>query len=172
MANWQHCPVVERANEQDGELWVFKGTSVPLYALYETLATGGTVDDFARRFGVGVEQAAGALEYEGDELHDYRLGYPDGVPWMHNPDSRPSGPNDDIWRTCQLVEQVSDILAGVWVFNRSRFTLYTIHYNLASGATVNDLGEWYCIEKEKVIAVLKYEAQALRESRLAYADTV
>ena len=172
MANWQHCPAVERANEQNGGLWMFKGRSVPLYALYETLASGATVDDFAARHGLTVEQAAAVLRYEADELHDYRLDYPDGVPRMHNPESRPAGPDDAIWRACPLVEQVLGILAGVWVFNRSRFTLYTIHYNLASGATVNDLSEWYCIEKEKVVAVLEHEAQALRESRLAYADTV
>ena len=168
MANWQHCPAVERTEGT----WVFKGTEVPLYRLYETLADGAAVDDFAVRCGLNVELAAAALRYEADELHDYRLDYPDGVPRMHNPASRPAGPDDAIWRACPLVEQVLGILAGVWVFNRSRFTLYTIHYNLASGATVNDLSEWYCIEKEKVVAVLEHEAQALRESRLAYADTV
>ena len=158
--------------EQQGGLWVFKGTSVPLYELYETLASGAAVEDFAERFGVAVELAAGALEYEGDELHDYRLDYPDGVPRMHHTAGRQAGPDDAIWKSCPLVEQDSGILGGVWVFKRSRFTLYTIYHNMASGATVGDLGEWYEIEKDKVVEVLQYQATALRESRPAYVDTV
>ena len=55
MANWQHCPAVERANEQDGGLWVFKGTSVPLYQLYDHLAAGGTVGSFADQHGVALD---------------------------------------------------------------------------------------------------------------------
>lgn len=172
MANWEHCPAVERMTAEAGGTWVFKGTDVPLHALYETLGTGAAVGDFAERYGVAVEHAAAALEYEADELHDFRLNYPDGVPRMNNPESRQNGPDDAIWKTCPLVEQNSGILGGVWVFERSRFTLYTIHYNLASGATVYDLGEWYCIEKDKVVAVLQYQANALRESRSAYVDIV
>lgn len=96
MANWQHCPAVERADEQDGGLWVFKGTDVPLYWLYESLADGKTVDDFAVRHRVDVELAAAALEYEADELHDYRLDYPDGVPWMRTDTRQLNGPKNAV----------------------------------------------------------------------------
>ena len=172
MANWQHCPAVERAGEQDGGLWVFKGTSVPLYALYETLADGGTVGDFAARFGVAVKRVVEALRYEADELHDYRLNYPDGVSRMHNPESSETGPDDTIWRTCPFVEQNPGILGGVWTFKRSRFPLYTVHDNLASGASLDEFDEWYEIEKDKVVALLQYQSKELREAWPAYVDTV
>ena len=172
MANWQHCPAVERANEQNGGLWVFKGTDVPLYRLYEHLAAGGTVSSFAQQCSLGAKQAMAALNYEADELHDFRSEFPSGVPEMHNPKSKATGPDDAIWRTCTLVEQVPGILGGVWVFNRSRFTLYAIYYNLASGATVDDLTEWYCVDRDKVVGILQHQSNTLRESRTAYADTV
>ena len=172
MANWQHCPVVERDAQRNGGLWVFKGTDVPLYRLYKHLAAGGTVGSFAGHCGVDARQAAAALNYEADELHDFRQEHPDGVPWMHNLESKATGPDETIWRNCALVEQVPGILGGVWVLNHSRFTLYTIHYNLASGATVDDLAEWYYVDKDRVVAILQHQSDTLRENRTAYADTV
>ena len=172
MANWQHCPEVERTPGKAGSAWAFKGTEVPLHRLYECLASDGTVNDFAERFGVAAKRAAAVLEFEADDLHDYRLDYPGPVPFARNPHAHLNGPDDALWRNCPLVEQDPGILGGVWVFKRSRFTLYTIYENMASGATVNDLGEWYCIEKHKVVAVLQHQANALREGGRAYVDTV
>ena len=166
MANWEHCPAVERGAEGQGGLWVFKDTQVPLHALYETLASGATVVDFETRFGVAIRRVVEALRYEADELHDYRLNYPDGVSRMHNPESRQAGPDDAIWKTCPLVEQNPGILGGVWIFKRSRFPLYTVHDNLASGATLDEFHEWYEIDIGKVIAVLEHEAKALRNNRI------
>lgn len=172
MANWEHCPAVERDSDKAGGVWVFRGTEAPLYALYETLASGATVNDFAERFGVGVEQAAAALEYEADELHDYRLDYPGRVPYARNRDADYDGPDDYLWRICPLVEQATGRLGGVWVFKHTRLPLYTLHANLESEATVADVADWFDIAKWKVVAALKHEAKILRADRLAYADTV
>ena len=172
MANWEHCAAVERGDGHDGGLWMFKDTSVPLYALYETLASGATVNDFATRFGVEHKQVVEALRYEADELHDYRLNCPDGVSRMHNPGSANTGPDAAMWRTCPLVEQNPGILAGAWIFKSTRFPLYAVHDNLASGATLDEFDEWYEIEKDKVVALLHFQSKALRGSQPAYVDTV
>ena len=174
MANWEHCPYVERIPGQVGGAWAFRGTDVPLYRLYESLASGDTVDDFAARFGVAVEQAAAALEFEADELHDYRLDYPDGAPFARAPERKDAaGADDALWQTCPDVEQDAGRLGGAWVFKNSRLTLYTLHGNLAAGATVADFVEWYDgVDKRKAITVLMYEAKTLRENRPVYVDTV
>ena len=172
MANWQHCPAVERHAQRNGGLWVFKGTDVPLYRLYESLASGMTVGDFAERFGVGIERVVEALRYEANELHDYRLNYPHGVSRMRNPEGRQTGRDDAIWKTCPLVEQNPGIFGGVWIFRRSRFPLYTVHDNLASGTTLDEFDEWYAIDIAKVKAILEYESATLREVPVVYADTV
>lgn len=112
MANWQHCPSVERANEQDGGLWMFKGTSVPLYALYETLADGGTVSSFAEQHGVAIEQAVGTLRYEADELYDYRLDRPDGEPFFRAAYRKHAPPDNALWKDCPALEQATGRVGG------------------------------------------------------------
>ena len=168
MANWKHCPAVAQSRGKDGDVWVFSGTSVPLHRLYEALAGGDTVDDFARRFGVDVEQAAGVLEYEADELHDYRLDYRGAVPYARNPRADRIGADDTLWRNCPLVEQATGRLGGAWVFKHSRLALYTLYYHLAGGSTLDEFDEWYGMDAAKVIAVLEHEAKGLH-STLAHA---
>ena len=174
MANWQHCPVVEPANEQDGGLWTFKGTSVPLYALYETLADGGTVDDFAERFGVGVEQAAGALRYEEEEFVNDLLIRPDGPGEIAPiPVIVPTGQEIPDWDDCPVVERIAGKVSGAWIFVRSRLPLYVLYANLAGGATIEEFVDWYGgVEERMVAAVLTHEAEALRASGRVYAHIV
>ncbi len=50
MINWETCPAVERTLGKVGGAWVFTGTRIPLYALYENLAAGATVKDFVEWF--------------------------------------------------------------------------------------------------------------------------
>lgn len=174
MANWQHCPAVERANEQDGGLWVFKGTSVPLYALYETLASGGTVDDFAERFGLDVEPAAAVLRHEAQEFCDDLLIRPDGPGEITPiPVIEPTGNELPDWDDCPVVERVAGKVSGAWIFIKSRLALYILYENLAAGATIEEFVDWYGgVEDWMVTAVLTHEAKALRMSAPVYADIV
>lgn len=172
MANWQHCPAVERDAGRQGGLWVFTGTDVPLYRLYDHLAAGGTVDSFAQQCGVDARHAAAALNYEADELHDYRLDYPGPVPFARNPHTENAAPHDAMWRICSLVEQATGRLGGAWVFKDTRLALYVLHYHLAGGSTIEEFDEWFGMNPRNVMAVLKHEANELREARSAYADIV
>ena len=172
MANWEHCPGVERDNRGHRGLWVFKGTGVPLYLLYHTLASGATVNDFAQKFNVDVEQAAAALNYEADELHDFRLSYPQGVPFLRAAERQHLDPDDALWRGCPAVEQDPGRLGGVWVFLDSRLPLHVLHYNLAGGATVDEFVEWFDGDKPRTIIALEHEAITLREVPVVHADTV
>ena len=164
MANWENCPAVERLSAKDGGIWAFKGTQVPLYAMYETLASGGvTVDDFAERYDVDVEQVVATLQYEADELHDYRLDYTGRVPYARDPDADRVGPDDAMWRACPLVEQAAGRLGGAWVFKNTRLPLYCLFDNLTSGTTLDEFDEWYDMDTSKVVAVLQHEAKVLRQ---------
>ena len=58
------CPVVERTPGKLSGAWVFKGTRIPVAALFENLEDGATVDDFLQWFpGVTREQIEGVLEH-------------------------------------------------------------------------------------------------------------
>ena len=56
MANWENCSAVERNPNKVSGAWVFRGTRVPVAALFENLRDGATIDDFLEWF-PGVERA-------------------------------------------------------------------------------------------------------------------
>ncbi len=63
MIDWTSCGAVERSAEKVSGAWVFRGTRVPVKALFENLEGGATVDQFLEWFqGVSREQALAVLE--------------------------------------------------------------------------------------------------------------
>ncbi len=65
MANWETCEAVERHPEKLGGAWVFRGTRVPVSALFENLKDGATVDEFLEWYqGVDSHQVQSVLEHE------------------------------------------------------------------------------------------------------------
>ena len=64
MIDWSTCPAVERDPLRVSGAWVFKGTRVPVTALFENLEDGVQLSDFVAWFpGVSIEQARAVLEY-------------------------------------------------------------------------------------------------------------
>ena len=64
MLDWSQCPVVERSPEKVSGAWVFKGTRVPVKALFENLEGGARVDEFLKWFpGVTSDQVEAVLEH-------------------------------------------------------------------------------------------------------------
>ena len=67
--DWSACPAVERSPKKISGAWVFAGTRVPLYALFENLAGGATIDEFVEWFpGVDKKQVRTVLEHEAQTL--------------------------------------------------------------------------------------------------------
>jgi uncharacterized protein (DUF433 family) len=64
MIDWSTCPAVEREPELVNGAWVFRGTRVPVAALFENLEDGALVSEFVEWFpGVTIEQARAVLEH-------------------------------------------------------------------------------------------------------------
>ena len=62
MLDWSQCEAVERTPGMGSGAWVFRGTRVPVKALFENLEDGARVDDFLEWFpGVTREQAEAVL---------------------------------------------------------------------------------------------------------------
>ena len=69
MIDWKTCAAVERFPEKVSGAWVFKGTRVPVRALFENLEDGATVDDFLEWFpGVSRSQVEAVLEHASASL--------------------------------------------------------------------------------------------------------
>jgi len=64
MIDWSTCPVVERDRERVSGAWVFRGTRVPIAALFENLEDGTQVSQFVEWFpGVTLDQVRAVLEH-------------------------------------------------------------------------------------------------------------
>lgn len=64
MIDWSSCPAVERDPERVSGAWVFRGTRVPVAALFENLEDGALVSQFVEWFpGVTLEQVRTVLEH-------------------------------------------------------------------------------------------------------------
>ena len=64
MLDWTACTAVERSPDKVSGAWVFRGTRVPVKALFENLEGGATIDQFLEWFpGVSREQALAVLEF-------------------------------------------------------------------------------------------------------------
>ena len=69
MLDWSQCPQVERVPGKVSGTWLFKGTRVPVKALFENLEDGARVDDFLEWFpGVTREHVDAVLEHAGRSL--------------------------------------------------------------------------------------------------------
>ncbi|MBI5503184.1 MAG: DUF433 domain-containing protein [Deltaproteobacteria bacterium] len=64
MLAWEECPAVERTPGTVSGAWVFKGTRIPVKALFENLEDGARIDDFVTWFpGVSLEQVETVLRH-------------------------------------------------------------------------------------------------------------
>ena len=69
MTNWTTCPAVERNPRKISGNWAFRGTRVPVYALFENLESGATVQEFLEWFPEVEEwQVAAVLKHQTDSL--------------------------------------------------------------------------------------------------------
>ena len=60
---WHDCPEVEQDPLKVSGAWVFKGTRIPVRALFENIEDGASVDDFLEWFpGVTRRQVEAVLE--------------------------------------------------------------------------------------------------------------
>jgi uncharacterized protein (DUF433 family) len=67
--DWRQCDAVERDPTKLGGTWIFKGTRVPVRALFENLEDGATVDLFLEWFpGVERRQVEAVLEHAAGSL--------------------------------------------------------------------------------------------------------
>ena len=67
--DWSSCHAVERSPERVSGAWVFRGTRIPVSALFANLEDGARVDDFVEWFpGVTKEQVEAVLEHANKSL--------------------------------------------------------------------------------------------------------
>jgi uncharacterized protein (DUF433 family) len=64
MIDWSNCNAAERDPERVGGAWVFRGTRVPIAALFENLRDGIALGEFQDLFpGVDLAKSRAVLEH-------------------------------------------------------------------------------------------------------------
>ena len=69
MIDWSSCPAVERDPDRVSGAWLFRGTRVPVTALFQNLEDGVQLGEFVEVFpGVTLDQARSVLEHASQSL--------------------------------------------------------------------------------------------------------
>lgn len=73
------------------------------------------------------------------------------------------------WSQCNVVESDPDRMSGAWVLKGTRMPVSAIFENIAVGASIDDIMEWFDgLDREQVRAVVEFAARSLeREPRYA-----
>ena len=66
--DWSQCPAVESIPDRRGGAWVFKGTRMPVAAVFENLEAGSDIDEIVEQFHVTREQIQAVLEFAARSL--------------------------------------------------------------------------------------------------------
>jgi uncharacterized protein (DUF433 family) len=69
MLDWSKCPAVESVPGKLSGAWVFRGTRVPVSAVFENLEDGLTINEIVEMFeGLPKELVLGVLEFAAQSL--------------------------------------------------------------------------------------------------------
>ena len=73
------------------------------------------------------------------------------------------------WSECPEVESVPGKVSGAWVLKGTRMPVAAIFENIAAGASIDDLMEWFDgLDRQQVRAVIEYAARSFdKEPRCA-----
>ena len=66
------------------------------------------------------------------------------------------------WSQCSEVESIPGKVSGAWVLKGTRMPVSAIFENIAAGANIDDLMEWFDgLDREQVKAVIEFAARSL-----------
>ena len=67
--DWSECPAVESVPGKVSGAWVFRGTRIPVSAVFENLEDGLTIDEIVQMFdGLTREQVKSVLDFAAHSL--------------------------------------------------------------------------------------------------------
>jgi uncharacterized protein (DUF433 family) len=65
------------------------------------------------------------------------------------------------WSQCPAVESIPGKVSGAWVFKDTRMPVSAVFDNLAAGASIEEVMEWFDVTHEQITAVLSFAARSL-----------
>jgi uncharacterized protein (DUF433 family) len=68
------------------------------------------------------------------------------------------------WSQCDAVESIPGKVSGAWVFKDTRMPVSIVFENLESGASIEEISEWFHVTREQIVAVIEFAARSLDPS--------
>ena len=65
------------------------------------------------------------------------------------------------WSQCSAVESIPGKVSGAWVFKDTRMPVPIVFENLESGASIDEIMEWFDVTREQIVRVLEFAARSL-----------
>jgi uncharacterized protein (DUF433 family) len=65
------------------------------------------------------------------------------------------------WSQCPAVESIAGKVSGAWVFKDTRMPVSIVFENLEAGATIDEIMEWFHLNREQIVTVLEFAARSL-----------
>ena len=66
------------------------------------------------------------------------------------------------WSQCAAVESIPGKVSGAWVLKGTRMPVSAVFENIAGGASIDDLMEWFDgLDREQVKAVIEFAGRSL-----------
>src|ERR1700691_2063105 len=65
------------------------------------------------------------------------------------------------WSRCPAVESIPGKRSGAWVFKDTRMPVATVFENLESGASIEEIMEWFDVTREQILARPRFAARSL-----------
>jgi uncharacterized protein (DUF433 family) len=65
------------------------------------------------------------------------------------------------WSQCPAVESIPGKVSGAWVFRDTRMPVSIVFENLESGATIDEIMDWFHLTREQITSVLEFAARSL-----------
>ena len=75
------------------------------------------------------------------------------------------------WSLCPAVESIPGKVSGAWVFRNTRMPVSIVFENLESGATIEEIMDWFHLTREQIVAVLEFAARSLDPPPPEYTNT-
>ena len=66
--DWSKCPAVESVPGKVSGAWVFRGTRMPVAAIFENLEDGMSIEEIMQQFDVTREQVSAVLDFAARSL--------------------------------------------------------------------------------------------------------
>ena len=65
------------------------------------------------------------------------------------------------WSQCPAVERIPGKVGVAWVFRDTRMPVSIVFENFESGATIEEIMEWFHVTREQIMAGLEFAARSL-----------